>query len=68
MTDQLFRAIGVEHPPVGKLAATGGTLATTPFWVDLLQNINLFASTVAAVTSAIIGIVVVYRLWKRSRP
>lgn len=65
---ELFRAIGVEHPPIAGLAAAGTALVTTPFWVEILQDVNLIASTVAAITGAITGLVIVYRLWKRSRP
>lgn len=65
---ELFRALAVEHPPIARLAAAATAGVTAPWWVELLQGVNLIASTVAAVAGAITGVVVVYRLWKRSRP
>lgn len=49
-----------------KLEAAGGAaLMTTPIWAMIMQDINLLASTIAAVCGAIIGIHAVWRLWCR---
>lgn len=34
----------------------GSALVTTPIWISIFQNVSLVATTIAAVTGAIIGI------------
>jgi len=46
------------------LTAGGAALASSPWWVELIYHINLFAGAVTMITGAIIGIVGVYRLFK----
>lgn len=48
-------------------AVVGAGLVTTPVWASFLQNVSLIASTIAAITGAIIGLHAVWRLWKRRR-
>lgn len=71
MTDQLFRAIGVEHPPIiAEVAvAVGGTvLIPSPYWITLLQDFNVIIACFTGLCGAILAGAAVYRLWKRSRP
>jgi hypothetical protein len=42
-------------------------LMTAPAWVRLLIEVNLVASTVAAVCGALIGLHTIWKIWKRHR-
>jgi hypothetical protein len=58
----------VDAAQQAKLEAIGGgALMTTPVWAMLLHDISLWASTIAAVCGAILGIHAVYRLWRREK-
>jgi hypothetical protein len=48
-------------------ALIGAGLVTTPVWAIFLQDVSLIASTIAAVTGAIIGLHAVWRLVQRRR-
>lgn len=45
--------------------AYGAALAATPLWSNLLHDVNLIASTIAAVAGAIIAVHGVYRIVRR---
>jgi hypothetical protein len=50
-------------------AASAG-LASSPFWIEAMQNLNLIASTIAAVSGAIYGLYTMWRLytiWREKR-
>lgn len=58
----------MEHVAQAKIeAGVGVGLMSTPLWAMILQDISLVASTIAAVTGAIVGLHAVYRLWRRGR-
>jgi hypothetical protein len=49
-----------------RLQATASVpLITAPWWVDVLQNVSLVGSTIAAVCGAIVGLHAVVRLWRK---
>lgn len=67
--NEYFRALAVEHPPVKDVAQVivGGALIPSPYWVTLLQDVNLILAFFVGLCSAIVSGAAVYRLWKRSR-
>ena len=45
--------------------ATGIVLLTTPFWAEVLYDIDIVAATIASVCGAIVGLVGVWRIVRR---
>jgi hypothetical protein len=45
--------------------ATGIVLLTTPFWAEVLYDIDIVAATIASVCGAIVGLVGVWRIFRR---
>lgn len=48
-------------------ATVGGVLIAAPWWVYYLAEINVVASTVAAILGVIVGARAVYRIYKEWR-
>jgi hypothetical protein len=47
--------------------ATGVVLLTTPFWSEFLYTVNIVAATVASLCGAIVGLLGVWRIVRRTR-
>jgi hypothetical protein len=45
--------------------ATGIVLLTTPFWAEVLYAVDIVAATIASVCGAIVGLVGVWRIFRR---
>lgn len=54
-----------DFVPIKVDAAIGTALVTTPVWNYYLQYVNEFASMIAAVCGAIVGLHAVYRIIKK---
>ena len=47
--------------------ATGIVLLTTPFWAETLYAVDVVAATIASICGAIVGVVSVWRIFRRKR-
>lgn len=65
MTDPTLAA-GAGSAAYAK-TATGVVLLTTPFWAEVLYNVNIVAATVASLCGAVVGLIGVWRIIRQKR-